>query len=81
MGGSLRGAADRNNLPILLVPASGVAGVAVAERGAGRRLLDPVGVTIDAVRRQVYVIVVPFLAVAWVLIAWKAGLFAPRSGG
>ena len=81
MGGSLRGAADRNNLPILLVPASGVAGVAVA--GAVQVVACS---TLSASRStpcavRVYVIVVPFLAVAWVLIAWKAGLFAPRSGG
>ena len=41
-------------------------------------MIGPVGVTIDAVRRQVYVIAVPFLAVAWVLIAWKAGMFTQR---
>jgi hypothetical protein len=45
-----------------------------------RRLVDPVGVTIHALRRQVSVIAVPFLVVCWVLIAWKAGLFTPRSG-
>jgi hypothetical protein len=31
------------------------------------------------VRRQAYVIAVPFLVVCWLLIAWKAGLFTPRS--
>jgi len=49
-------------------------------RGEDRRLIDAVGVTIRAVRRQVSVIAVPFLVVCWVLIAWKAGLFTPRSG-
>jgi hypothetical protein len=45
-----------------------------------RTEFDAVGVTIYTVRRQAYVIAVPFLLVCWVLIAWKAGLFTPRSG-
>jgi hypothetical protein len=53
---------------------------------AGRRPADgqvakiPVGVTIHAMRRQGYVIAVPFLVVCWLLIAWKVGVFTPRSG-
>ena len=43
-------------------------------------IIDPVGVTIHAVRRQGWVIAVPFLVVCWLVIAWKAGVFTPRSG-
>ena len=73
----------RTNEPAILGVAvgaywTGLAAPRVPDRGARRRLIDPVGVTIDAVRRQVYVIAVPFLAVLWVLIAWKAGMFTPR---
>jgi hypothetical protein len=32
------------------------------------------------VRRQACVIAVPFLVVCWLVIAWKAGVFTPRSG-